>query len=319
MAGEYDDSAKIFSDLFSASDDPKYLYWQARSREALGKDAVELYDRLSEREDNFYTAMAYARDKGGSIKPVSLMGTGIEIPEDVKQRFARIDLLSSLDMTREAKEELVAFSRKISTPSEFLGVMSKLLELGEYRRAIGLACSFSYSEPLHRFRYPLAFWKDVKRISGKYDIDPMIVLSVMREESRFDAEAKSVAGALGLMQIMPQTAFRLNKHLKLGISGDDSLTNVRNNIQLGSYYLKTLSEEFPSLAHVIAAYNAGEQVVMKWQLAGNYNQVDEFIEDIPYPETRNYVKRVLTSYFQYKKISDIGAQEITFDIMLRKL
>jgi soluble lytic murein transglycosylase len=172
---------------------------------------------------------------------------------------------------------------------------------------------------LHRFRYPLAYWKDVERVTEEYGVDPMIVLSVMREESRFDANAKSAAGALGLMQVMPQTAYRLDRHLKLGIRGEASITNIRNNVHLGSYYLKTLSEEFPSLAHVVAAYNAGEQAVRRWQLGGNYSQVDEFIEDIPYPETRNYVKKVLTSYFQYKKMSDTGAPEITFDIMLRKL
>jgi soluble lytic murein transglycosylase len=318
MAGEYNDAARIFSDLFSAYDNPKYLYWQARSLEFSGGEAGELYDELSKKEDNFYTAMAYARNKGGSVKSVSLKRPDLGTPEGKEELFARVDMLRSLDMPREAMEELSVLSQKISTSSEFLSVMSKFLELGEYRRVIGLASSVSYSDDLHRFRYPLAYWKEVEKISEKYDVDPMIVLSVMREESRFDAKAKSVAGALGLMQLMPQTASRLDKRLKLGIRGEDAVTDVRNNIRLGSYYLKTLSEEFPSLAHVIAAYNAGEQVVRKWQMDGNYNQVDEFIEDIPYPETRTYVKRVLTSYFQYKKISDTGTSEITFDIMLRK-
>ncbi|RPI34703.1 MAG: lytic transglycosylase domain-containing protein, partial [Nitrospiraceae bacterium] len=135
-----------------------------------------------------------------------------------------------------------------------------------------------------------------------------VALSVMREESRFDCNAKSGAGAYGLMQLMPQTAYRLDRSLKLGINRPSQLTVARNNIHLGSFYLKSLFNEFHSLPHVLAAYNAGEQAVRTWQEQGNYRSVDEFIEDIPYAETRNYVKKVLTSYFQYKKLSSVDTE-----------
>jgi len=89
--------------------------------------------------------------------------------------------------------------------------------------------------------------------------------------------------------------------------------------QLGSYYLRSLFNEFHSLPHSLAAYNAGELAVRKWQERGNYKSVDEFIEDIPYAETRNYVKKVLTSYFQYKKLSSVDREGAVLDIIFGEL
>ena len=83
--------------------------------------------------------------------------------------------------------------------------------------------------------------------------------------------------------------------------------------------MKSLFSEFKSLAHVLAAYNAGEIIVKKWEKRGNYKSVDEFIEDIPYPETRNYVKKVITSFSQYKKISAQDTGGTGLDTLLGKL
>jgi soluble lytic murein transglycosylase len=221
----------------------------------------------------------------------------------------------SLDMKKEAVLELVSASRKIDAPSELVYIVSKLQELGEYKRAISLACRLPYSEKMHIFWYPLAFWGNVEPIAKKYNIDPLVALSVMREESRFDASAKSPAGAYGLMQLMPQTAYRLDRTLKLGINRPSQLTVAANNIQLGSFYLRSLFDEFHSLPHVLAAYNAGEMPVRMWQDRGKYRSADEFIEDIPYAETRNYVKKVLTSYFQYKKLSSVDRKGAVLDII----
>ena len=168
---------------------------------------------------------------------------------------------------------------------------------------------------MHKFWYPLAYWDSVEPIAKKCNIDPLVALSVMREESRFDANAKSAAGAYGLMQLMPQTAYRLDRSLKLGINRPSQLKVVGNNVYLGSFYLRSLFNDFHSLPYVIAAYNAGEMAVKMWQTQGNYRSVDEFIEDIPYAETRNYVKKVLTSYFQYKKLSSVDRDGAVLDII----
>jgi soluble lytic murein transglycosylase len=299
---DYGKSAEIFSKLYAKYEDPKYLYWQARSVEASGEDAKALYGALSKYENNFYAALSVATGKirAGDVMTPEISGEG---DTGAQRQFERADVLISLQMTKEATTELKWIARKIETPLMLLEVASRFQKVGEYKRAVSLVTRMPYSEKLHRFWYPLAFWDDVEKISKKHNMDPMIAMSVIREESRFEPNARSVAGARGLMQLMPQTAYRLDKSIKLGISRDSQIDDVRNNIHLGVYYLKSLFREFSSLPYVLAAYNAGEVVVKKWEQRGNQKAVDEFIEEIPFAETRNYVKKVVTSYFQYKRSS----------------
>ena len=302
VATDYRKAAGVFSKLYAKYEDPKYLYWQARSTETSGEDAKALYGALAKHENNFYAALSAAR---GKIKFGAYLSGNI--PDDgqagEQRQFERADMLLSLNMTREANAELQWITRRIETPLALVATASRFQKIGDYKRSITLAAKVPYSDTLHRFWYPLAFWDDVEKASRKHDIDPMIALSVMREESRFDPDARSVAGARGLMQLMPHTAYRLDKSVRLGISRDSQINDVRNNIHLGVYYLKSLFREFKSLPYVLAAYNAGEVIVKKWEEQGNHRAADEFIEDIPYAETRNYVKKVMTSYFQYKRSS----------------
>ncbi|MBI5639050.1 MAG: transglycosylase SLT domain-containing protein [Nitrospirae bacterium] len=320
LAAEYKKSSEIFSELYAKYGDPKYLYWRAKSAEAAGEDTGPFYRALAKLENNFYGALVLIRDKGRAASPASFSDwKGGGIPPDRYHRFERVEALLSLDMPREAVQELVYATQKTESLPGLLYVVGKFNELGEFRRAIGVATTIPYSEKMHRFWYPLAFWEDVESISKKNDIDPLFALSVMREESRFDADARSVAGARGLMQIMPQTAYQLDRSLKLGITRESQINDIRNNITLGTYYLRSLVNEFRSLAHVLAAYNAGEVMVRKWEHQGNYRSVDEFIEDIPFPETRNYVKKVLNTYLQYRKYSSEDSTQTSFDRMLGKL
>lgn len=319
IAGDHKKSSEVFSKMYAKHEDPKYLYWQARSVEAEGKNAQELYTSLAKSGNNYYSALACARNKTEISKPVFYSESTPEIPANNQWLLQRVEALLSLGMSNEATMELVWMSGKIDNPSGLIYVMSKLQELGEYKRSIALATKIPYSEKLYKFWYPLAFWDDVEKISKKYEIDPLVVLSVMREESRFDPNARSVAGARGLLQIMPQTAYRLDGSLKLGIHKESQIHDIKNNIHLGAYYLKSLFSEFKSLPLTLAAYNAGEVVVKKWEQQAYRRAADEFIEDIPYAETRNYVKKVITSYYQYRRAFAGDQTETDFGIALRKL
>lgn len=314
-SGDYEKSAATFSQLYETYDDLKYRYWQARSLEAGGNTAAELYPKLMRAENSFYAVLTYAMNRTPLIKPASLKSPAGDMLHERTKRSDRIEALLSLGMRKEAVSELSFASRKIDTPTDLLYIISKFQEIGEFKRSISLASQMPYSEKMHAFWYPLAFWDTVERAAKKWNIDPLVILSVMREESRFDPDARSVAGAYGLMQLMPRTAYRLDRSLGLGIDRPSQLTLVRENIELGSLYLRDLFQEFHSLPHVLAAYNAGEQAVRAWQDRGDYRSVDEFIEDIPYAETRNYVKKVLTSYFQYKKLSSVDREGTVFDII----
>ncbi|MEJ2695281.1 MAG: transglycosylase SLT domain-containing protein [Candidatus Sulfobium sp.] len=319
IKGEHRKAADIFSKLYGKYDEPRYLYWEARSRDESGGDAEGLFRKLASMDDNFYGVLAYMRGGGPDIVPASLKDESLPAPADGATRFERVEALLSLNMNKEAVTELSDRLNKIDTFPELLYVMSKFQELGEFRRSIGLATKVPYPDKVQMFLYPFAFREDVEEAAKKYDMDPMITLSVMREESRFNADARSVAGARGLMQIMPGTAHRLDRNLKLGIRDDAQITDAKINITLGTYYLKSLFNEFESFSHVFAAYNAGEITVRKWQQKGNYKSVDVFIEDIPYPETRNYVKRVITSYFQYKKAAAARSGKKKVDIIWENL
>lgn len=309
--GDYRNSAGVFSKLYEKYEDPKYLYWQAKSTEGSGEDAKALYSALSKYENNFYAALSVATGKtrAGSVTSSEISG---ESNADMQHQFERVDVLLSWHMTKEANAELRWMAGKIETPIMLLAVASRFQKIGDYKRSVTLVTRMPYTEKLHGFWYPLAFWDDVEKISKKHDMDPMIAMSVMREESRFDPDARSVAGARGLLQLMPQTAYRLDKSVKLGISRDSQINDVRNNIQLGIYYLKSLFGEFGSLPYVLAAYNAGAGIVRKWEQQGTQRGIDEFIEEIPYAETRNYVKKVVTSYFQYKRSSRAQPSSASF-------
>jgi soluble lytic murein transglycosylase len=90
---------------------------------------------------------------------------------------------------------------------------------------------------------------------------------------------------------------------------------VRTNVFIGTYYLKSLITHFDSVPQAVAAYNAGQEAVKGWLAAGNYKSPDEFIEDIPYDETRNYAKKVLTSYFEY--IRQSGRKKVSAAFLKR--
>ncbi len=320
LSGDYKKASEIFSRLQVKYDEPKYLYWKARSLEALGEDPKGLYMSLSKTEGNFYSAVASARINGKLTRAVaSAKEPDISPPSDNRHLFERVEALLALDMTDEAAAELGYLCRKVDSVAGMNYVVARLLQLGQYRRAIGMATTGRYSEELHRYWYPLAYWDDVEAVAKKQGMDPFMLLAVMREESRFDAGARSVAGARGLMQIMPSTAYRLDRTLKLGISRPSQIHDAENNITLGAFYLKSLFSEFGSFAKVLSAYNAGEAITRKWEQQGNYKSDDEFIEDIPYAETRKYIKKVLTSYFEYRKTASSDSESPGLSAILGKL
>jgi soluble lytic murein transglycosylase len=107
---------------------------------------------------------------------------------------------------------------------------------------------------------------------------------------------------------MPQTASRMSTHAHVSLKHSEDLYDIRTNVFIGSYYLKSLISHFDSIPLAIAAYNAGEEIVKEWVAAGKYQSADEFIEDIPYDETRNYVKKVMTTYFEYMRQN--GGKEV---------
>jgi soluble lytic murein transglycosylase len=150
--------------------------------------------------------------------------------------------------------------------------------------------------------YPLAFIKIIEALEPKDRVNPLLIISVIRQESRFSPTIRSPVGALGLMQVMPTTG-KFAAH-KIGLKSYE-LTNPVDNINLGSWYLKfTHNQVKNNSVLAIAGYNAGPTNVARWVKEYGTNDLDEFVEQIPFEETQNYVKAVLGNYWNYLRLYD---------------
>ncbi len=151
-----------------------------------------------------------------------------------------------------------------------------------------------------RLVYPLHFYSDIKKYAEMSGNNPPLMLSIVKEESHFNPSAKSSAGATGLMQLMPQTAAEVAE--RRGIE-KFSLFDSKQNVMLGNYYYSLLKQQLAGRdISAVAAYNGGIGSVNNWAKSLYYNDADEFIEQIPYPETKHYVKKVFKSYWNYIRI-----------------
>ncbi len=296
LSGDSKNASEIFSKLHDTYGGSKYIYWKNKRSEISGdgQPAKASAKKMPAHRD-FYAFLSILKS---NLKPQVIEDTSLKV-FTTSQAAERFEILNVLGLRQEAVSELMHLSRKSPDRNQLVYISSHLKNLGNYKMSVNLAAKVQYSEDLHGLFYPAAFPEEVEEASRKNNIDPLLILSVMREESRFDAEARSIAGALGLMQLMPHTAQKFDKHVKVSLKNSSQLYDARTNILIGSYYLKHLIKTFNSIPIAIAAYNAGEDAVRDWLKKRSYSTIDEFIEDIPYDETRNYVKRVLTTYFEY--------------------
>lgn len=163
--------------------------------------------------------------------------------------------------------------------------------------------------PLHwKLAYPRAFYSQVLKYSREYNLDPYLVLAVIREESRFNPKVVSWAKAHGLMQIIPSTGRGIARLLRIKPYYTRRLFEPEVNIRMGCYYLSNLLKRFQGNTYLaLAAYNGGPRKVrgwlnIWWRAYGDQVDIDEFVEGIPYRETRRYVQKVMGSYMEYKRI-----------------
>lgn len=314
-SGDYASALKYFSRLTASvkgEGQDKYLYWQGRSLQKLTKNCTDnqssscpkenddLFRRLS-KNTSYYGYLAM------SLFPSSEISDNIKISVPAKpegEAYERIEALIFLGMKDEAANEIKSIIQEVNTSEEFLYLGFKAMDVGEYKRVIAIGEGLEKKEFLP-FLYPLGYQDIIKKVAGTENVDASLVTALIREESRFDPVATSSAGAIGLMQIMPSTAQRLKDSVRIDLKNDSELYNVEKNILIGSNYLSSLIKKFKEIPFALAAYNAGETTLQKWLEQFKDKDIDEFIEDIPYRETRGYVKKVLRSYWQYRRIEGL--------------
>jgi len=153
-----------------------------------------------------------------------------------------------------------------------------------------------------RLIYPLEYKEVISHYSGKYELDPYLVSAIIYVESRFVPEACSHKGALGLMQIMPDTGSWIAKELNYRDFKRDQLYDPELNIKFGCWYLANLQYEFgDNLFIILAAYNAGSGNVTNW-LKKEWDGKGDSLVKLPFSETREYVDQVISVYQQYLRL-----------------
>lgn len=288
----------------------QWLYWRARIMSmqsdtvpSLAPDSDKIFLDLSNAR-NFYGFMA--ADRVGSeyaLKSDPLKFSAKELLEVEKiPGVIRAKELFLLKRVTDARREWAKVTKKLDKRSlQKVSVLAS--QWGWHDRAIfTVAKSFHFGDLALRF--PMAHKSVILSQAKKQGVDASWVYGVLRQESGFMADARSGAGALGLMQLMPSTGRSTAKALKLRIRSNRELLNVNKNIRLGSAYLRRmLDKNDGNRILATASYNAGPNRVRKW-LPKNEMPADVWLETIPYNETRKYVKRVMAYSVIYdKKIS----------------
>ncbi len=150
--------------------------------------------------------------------------------------------------------------------------------------------------------FPLPWWSHIEQKAKTLDLDPYLVAGLIRQESQFNPEARSRSNARGLMQLMPATAQRMAKQMTPRNSFRlASLSTPETNVAFGTFYLRQVLNQFNgSVEQALAAYNAGENRVVEWLADGNYEEPAEFVESIPFTETREYVQAVIRNAALYR-------------------
>ncbi len=286
-SGNLEKAKEILENLIkdeSISSKDKYYFWLGKISEYKNEDSSVYYKALKDK-DGFYYLRKFPYESLGKVSNNirTFKGKALNIVE-------RIEELKSLNMYEETLAEAKYYYDVLSVNPHYLANL--YYELGEYNKLVKLGIK----EGIDFYKYPLAYSEIVFDTSKAFGIDPFLVIAIMREESHFNPKIVSNAGAYGLMQLMPVTAKKVGNVTKV-----NELFDEEKNIYLGIKYLSDLQKKYSRVEHIIAAYNAGEKVVDLW-LQNSYRDADEFIEDISYSETRNYVKKVLRTYYILKSL-----------------
>ena len=212
-------------------------------------------------------------------------------------------------LRQEALRELAALSALNLSGNEYLMVCQAYYVNGDYFHSLYLARTElgdmlqtfdGDTAPVWFYSYPAGYSQIIKSYTEKYQLDPFILYSLILQESRYKPDAVSNAGALGIMQIMPSTASRVAKSIDLAPFTAQVLMDPQINLGIGTWYFKQLMMKYNgNYILSLAAYNAGEKSVNQWLAHSTDCNTDEFIEDIPFPETRHYVKSILANLIAY--------------------
>jgi soluble lytic murein transglycosylase len=331
QTGNYSDAARLIDEqltLFAGGKEiSAALYWRGRlyeDQDHKPEMAAAYYSTLSNAFDHYYYAqLARGRLSAlGKVAPADaplLANIGREpippltddVPND-DEHVVKARLLANAGLNEYIPAEIQA-----ADGSRQWGAFAEAeiyASYGEAYRAMQIlkrALPFYASAPLDsipvgywKILFPQPYWETIEQQSAKNNLDPYMVASLIRQESEFNAGAVSRADALGLMQLLPSVGRSMAKEEGDRHFREDQLLDPDTNIRLGTRYLGQILSKFGGKPeYAFAAYNAGDDRVANWREAGSYNGMDEFVESIPFTETREYVQAILRNEAIYRELN----------------
>jgi soluble lytic murein transglycosylase len=331
--GKKDEAKRLFEEQLSmypnSAEVPNALYWRGRMAEEEGdkKLARAYYQKLAENYRYYYYANL-ARERLPKMGDEAADPPGLEnlprppapsqdweTPAD-NIRAQKAQLLANAALYDFAVAEMQAASAG-SPPWEAKSVAEIFNEQGSYIHAIetlkrAVPGYFAAEipqipRPVWETLFPRPFWEELKRDSAANRLDPHLVASLIRQESEFNPAAISRANAMGLMQLLPTVGKGMAKEMKIRHFSSDQLLVADTNLRLGTRYFRHIVDHYDGqVEYALAAYNAGEDRVSDWRRNGNFADVEEFVESIPFTETRDYVQAIMRNAVIYKLLYSKG-------------
>jgi soluble lytic murein transglycosylase len=159
-----------------------------------------------------------------------------------------------------------------------------------------------------RVLFPRPYWQDVQRFATENNLDPSLVAALIRQESEFNPGAVSYANAYGLMQLLPKTGKTVARSVGMKHYTTAALLTPSTNIELGTRYFRDMTDQLGGIVeYALAAYNAGSDRVADWRDTGHYRDIQEFVESIPFVQTRDYVQSIVRNAAIYRRLYGSGA------------
>ena len=273
----------------------RWQYWKARALRAQGQVAAadEIFLALSQNRSyyGFLSADQLELPYRFEERPID-PGTNEQLALDHYPGLQRAHELYELGRIVDARREWFHATQYFSEHQlQQAAVMAH--EWGWHDRAIMTLARSNYRDDLN-IRFPLAYEDIIKREAKATDIDPALAFAVIRQESAFTSDARSHAGALGLMQLMPQTARLSARRMGMALHSRMALIDAETNLKLGMHYLHNVLMQYNNnMVLATAAYNAGEYRVNKWIPEHGSEDADIWTETMPFTETRQYVQNIL--------------------------
>jgi len=244
----------------------------------------------------------------------------LKVDTDLESHDALANSLLLLGLYDEAIPEYLAARKTSRGPDEDYTIAVLSLRAGIANRAVRFGEQVWKTVPadyvielapreMVQLLYPVPFRESLLKHTGSRSVDPRFVLSIARQESRFQTDAKSVAAARGMMQFIASTANEIAVQVKLNNFNQDDLYNADTAILFGSQYLANLFQQFPNQPQAVAgSYNGGADNLARWIARSRANEPDRYVPEIGFTQTKDYVYKVMANYWTYQRLYDAQLQ-----------